>query len=77
VDGELGIAALRAYSRVRPMSLDESALIAPFARSAALLGGARWVRWHFAEGMAFADPSAVLTGLRRGVARCEWLAASL
>lgn len=63
--------ALAAYETVRPLDSDESALIAPFESSAALLGGGLWVRWHFLEGRRFADPEAVLLGLRRGLERLE------
>jgi Ser/Thr protein kinase RdoA (MazF antagonist) len=59
--------ALDAYARVRPLSDDEAALIAPFERSAALLQGARWVRWHFIDGKTFDDPALVRQGLERGV----------
>jgi Ser/Thr protein kinase RdoA (MazF antagonist) len=67
--------ALAAYVRVRPLDLDESRLIGPFARSAALLGGARWVRWHFLEGRTFERPEAVLEGIERGVDRLARLGA--
>lgn len=66
--------ALAAYEAVRPLDPTEMALIASFERTAALLGGARWLRWHFVEGRAFEDSEAVTRGLRRGNERLAALA---
>ena len=68
--------AMSAYESVRELSDDEAGLIAPFERSVALLGGARWVRWGFVDKVTFSDPGSVILGLRRGVARLDWLARS-
>jgi homoserine kinase type II len=61
--------ALEAYAAVRPLDLDEIALIDVFESSSALLGGGHWVRWHFIEGREFSDPMAVERGIERGVER--------
>ena len=73
-DGSLRSVAMEGYQSVRELSEDEAALIAPFERSAALLGGARWVRWGFVDKLTFSDPGSVILGLRRGVARLDRLA---
>lgn len=66
--------ALAAYRAVRPIGPDEAGLIGAFARSAAVLGGGRWVRWHFAEGRRFERPGAAMEGIARGLERMERLA---
>ena len=70
-DFRLRSAAFDAYSTVRPLTPDESSLVAVFERSSALLGPAHWVRWHFLEGRVFDDTLAVVRGLERGVARLD------
>lgn len=75
-DAGLRDEAIAAYSAVRPLSAAESSLIAAFEGSAAILGGARWVRWHFLDDVTFSDPRSVVSGLRRAVARLDRLAAS-
>jgi homoserine kinase type II len=65
--------ALTAYVRVRCLDSVELRLIDAFERSAALLGGGRWVQWHFVERIPFEDTSAVQRGLERGVERIERL----
>ncbi len=61
--------AVEAYHGVRPIGDDDRAMIAEFEAANALLGGARWVRWHFVEHRRFADPDAVVQGLNRTLAR--------
>jgi Ser/Thr protein kinase RdoA (MazF antagonist) len=61
--------ALESYASVRPLDDAETTLIEAFEVSAALLGGAHWIRWHFAEGRVFENPSAVDEGLTRGIER--------
>ena len=68
---------MSAYESVRELSDDEAALMAPFERSAALLGGARWVRWGFVDNVTFSDPEAAVNGLRRAIDRLGRLAGSL
>ena len=69
--------AFAAYRTVRPLDARDLTMIAVFERSADVLLGGHWVRWHFVERRRFEDPSAVLTGLRRGVERVERLALSV
>lgn len=68
---DLRNAGLDAYSSVRPIDPSETALIAGFERSAALLGPGHWVRWHFLEGRTFEDPVAVVRGIEKGLERLE------
>ncbi len=65
--------ALAAYEAVRPLDPSEAGLIVVFESSAALLGGGRWVRWHFVEHRTFEDPRAVADGLNRGLDRLRTL----
>ena len=60
---------LAAYASVRPLDATELALIDVFDDSSALLGAGHWVRWHFLEARAFDDPSAVASGIARGLER--------
>jgi Ser/Thr protein kinase RdoA (MazF antagonist) len=61
--------ALAAYTSIRPLEPREAELIDVFAESAAWLGPARWVRWHFLEHRPFDDPDAVRRGLERALDR--------
>lgn len=61
--------ALEAYERVRSISEEDLAHLTIFEAANALLGPARWVRWHYVEHRRFEEPDAVLRGLRRGLAR--------
>ena len=70
-DLELRALAQSTYQSVRPLSPVEDAAIEAFARSANLLGGARWVRWGFVEARRFNNPLALVEGLRRSVERIE------
>ena len=63
--------AMAAYESVRRLSDAESASIASFERANAILGAARWVRWHFLEHRVFRDPLAVTAGLKRGLERLD------
>src|SRR5262249_29532695 len=67
--------ALETYQAVRPLDDSETDLIPAFERTAALLGGGHWLRWHSVEGRRFDDPDAVRDGLRRGLERIAGLAA--
>lgn len=68
-DRGLRAEALAAYATSRPLEGVEVDQIAAFERTGAVLGGARWVRWHFVEGRRFDDPAAVVKGLRRALDR--------
>ena len=63
--------ALDAYDAIRPISPRERAAIEVFEAANAVLGGARWVRWHFVDRRQFADPGAVQAGFRRTLDRLE------
>jgi homoserine kinase type II len=65
--------ALAAYERIRPLDVDEAALIGAFASSSSLLIGEHWIRWHYVETRRFDDPSAVARGIARGLAYLERL----
>jgi homoserine kinase type II len=69
LDITLRAAALAAYASIRPLNESETALVGVFDRSADLLAGAHWVRWHFLEGRSFDDPHAVDRGIARGLER--------
>ena len=66
--------ALEAYAEARadgrPTAAEIDALEA-FEAANAVLGGVRWVRWHFAERRRFADPAAAAGGLSRTLRRLE------
>lgn len=61
--------ALAEYSAVRPLDESIVRLIPAFERSAALLGGAHWIQWHYVEGRSFENPDAVQHGLARAFER--------
>jgi Ser/Thr protein kinase RdoA (MazF antagonist) len=63
---EAGVAA---YQRIRPLSLDELALVGLFDRSSVVLSGMTWLDWHCLEGREFADQNKVLARLRAIVGR--------
>jgi Ser/Thr protein kinase RdoA (MazF antagonist) len=70
-------AAFAAYTAVRPLEDGEWALMNVFDRTSAVLGAARWIRWHFLEHRVFADPTAVARGLSRAVDRLARIAVGL
>ncbi len=63
--------ALAAYEAIRSISAEDRGTIGVFEVANAVLGGARWVRWHFREGRQFADPDAVRSGLNRALVKLE------
>ncbi len=65
--------AIAAYERIRPLSDTEREQIEAFEKSANLLGGARWIRWHFVDRVAFADQTAIFRGLSQSVNRINRL----
>jgi len=69
--------ALRAYSEIRPLDSAEERLIEVFEGSAALLGASHWIRWHYVDQRSFEDPTAVLSGVRKGLDRLITLAAQV
>ncbi len=72
-DLSLRASGVQSYAGIRPISATETALIDVFERSALLLGGAHWIRWHFLERRAFTDPTAVARGLEKGLERLKSL----
>lgn len=68
-DSTLRSDAIEAYSALRPLAADELRLIPVYENSAAILGGSRWLRWHFLERRQFESPSAVQDGLRKSIDR--------
>ncbi len=67
------IRAHEAYDHVRPLKPAEVPLVSVFEKSADLLIGERWLRWHYLEHRRFEDPQAVSKGLARGLKRLERL----
>ena len=65
--------ARESYDRIRPLKPVEASLMSVFERSADLLIGERWLRWHYLEHRHFEDPQAVSKGLTRGLNRLERL----
>lgn len=73
-DRDARSAGLAAYRGVRSLSGEDLELIRTFEAANAVLGGARWVRWHFVAGRRFDDPGAVTAGLRRSYQRLvDWV----
>jgi Ser/Thr protein kinase RdoA (MazF antagonist) len=68
-DREAFAIALDAYAAIRPLESLEIERIETFAESAAWLGPAHWLRWHFLDRRPFDDPDAVRKGLERGLER--------
>jgi homoserine kinase type II len=75
LDQSLRALGLAAYTDIRSLGAEESRLIGVFEQSAAVLGGARWIRWHYCERRVFDDPLAVERGLARAVDRLARVAA--
>lgn len=63
--------ALDAYETIRPITPVDLTVLDIFEAANALLGGARWVRWHFVENRRFENPDAVASGLGRSLWRLE------
>ena len=74
-DPILRLEAFQSYEAVRPIDLNDDRLIRVLERSADLLTGGQWAAWHYVDRRAFEDPTAVVSGLTRGVERVESLAA--
>lgn len=67
--------ALKAYEKIRPLSLDEQALIPVFDRSAGLLNGLTWLEWRYERRRIFVDRDRAMERLDEIVRRMERLAA--
>ena len=64
-------AGLRAYARVRPLSVEEEVLVAALDETGTLLGAANWLRWLYRDGKRFEDRAAVARRLMELVNRIE------
>jgi Ser/Thr protein kinase RdoA (MazF antagonist) len=67
-------AGLASYQQVRPLTLNELALVELYDQSAVLLSGMTWLDWHCLQGREFERREVVLERLRALVARLEVLA---
>jgi Ser/Thr protein kinase RdoA (MazF antagonist) len=70
-DAGLRAAGLRAYARVRPLSLNEEALVPVLDETGTLLGAANWLRWLYRDGRTFEDRVGVARRLAALVERIE------
>ncbi len=61
--------AVAEYSRVRPMSPREAALVEVFDLSSIALSGTQWVRWLYLDQIAFPDMAAVADRLDHWIRR--------
>jgi homoserine kinase type II len=76
-DAQMRREALAAYEQIRPLEPIETVLTGVFEKSADLLIGERWIRWHYLEGRRFDDARAVARGIDRGLSRLERVARAL
>lgn len=67
-------AGLAAYTKVRPLSLNEERLIGVFDRSSVLLSGLAWLEWAFIDERHFEDHTVIESRVRATLARLERLA---
>ncbi len=70
-DFGLRAAGLQAYSRIRPLSLEEENLVHLLDETGTLLGAANWLKWLYREGKTFEDRNAVAGRLADLVKRIE------
>jgi homoserine kinase type II len=70
-DAELRTAALRAYSGLRPLSLEEEALIAVLDETGTRIGAMNWLKWLYLEESNYEDRGAVARKLAELVKRIE------
>lgn len=62
---------LAAYQRIRPLSLDELALVGLFDRSSVLLSGMTWLDWICIQRREFSDRTKVLSRVKAIVRRFD------
>ena len=67
---------LRAYHAIRPLSLNELALVELFDQTSVLLSGLTWIDWCCLQGRVFADREKVISRLQSIVSRMRNLSAS-
>jgi homoserine kinase type II len=68
---ELRAAGLRAYSRLRPISLEEEELVTVLDVTGTLVGLITWLKWLYLEGKQFDDRAAAAKRLQALVERIE------
>ena len=69
------LSGIAAYHAVRPLTMDEQALIVALDASTTLLSGCNWVKWLLIEGRNFPRSDAVISRLSTIKARLQTLAA--
>jgi Ser/Thr protein kinase RdoA (MazF antagonist) len=70
-DAEHRAAGLAAYGRIRPLSLEEKALVTALDETGTLLAAANWLTWLYRDGRSFEDRGAVASRLALVVQRLE------
>lgn len=70
-DQEMWSVGLKAYASLRPLSLEEEALISVLDKTGTLLGAGNWLKWLCEEKRQFDDPEAVARRLSSLVERIE------
>jgi Ser/Thr protein kinase RdoA (MazF antagonist) len=70
-DRERMAAGLAAYTRLRPLSLQEQQLVRVLDETGTLLGVANWLRWLYHDGRRFEDRAAAARRLAGLVTRIE------
>lgn len=70
-DADVRQAGLKAYQRLRPLSLEDEALVAVLDEATTILGTANWLKWVYVEGKQFEDLHGVAARLARLVQRME------
>ena len=70
-NAELRNVGLAAYGRIRPLSLDEEALVGPLDEATVVLGAANWLKWLYLDKKQFENLDAVAQRLAKLVERLE------
>lgn len=70
-NAELRNAGLRAYGRIRPLSLEEDALVGPLDEATVVLGAANWLKWLYVDKKEFENLDAVAQRLAQLAERLE------
>src|SRR5579872_2711212 len=70
-DREAREAAIDAYRQIRPLTLEELALVELFDQSGVLLSGMTWLDWQCLEGRTFENREKVLARLAEIVSRLD------
>jgi Ser/Thr protein kinase RdoA (MazF antagonist) len=68
---DLRAAALQAYARVRPLSLEEEELVSVLDDTGTLVGLITWLKWLYFEGRQLEDRTAAARRLQALVERVE------